>query len=373
MKLTCKQSDLAKGLSTVGHAVSSRSTLPILANIKLEAEQRHLRLSATNLEIGITCCIDAEVFEAGDTTVPAKTFTELVSSLAQGNVELFVDDYSEQKHVINVKTAKSNANVKGMDPSEYPLIPSVEGDAAPITFEAAQLKEMISQVVIAAAADDSRPIFTGVLVEIAGEKVTLAAADSFRLAVCSASCPYPDTAPVIIPAKTLAELARILPNEGTVQMIVTPNRGQVLFHTERVDLASRLVDGTYPNIRAAIPQQHTTRVVVETKEFAAAVKMINPFARDSSNIARIKVEAAGTLTLEANAEDIGDNAVSIPASVDGPDQQVIFNSKYLSDVLAVLDTPEIALHLINAAHPGVLRPVGADDYTYVIMPMSTNR
>lgn len=376
MKITCKQQDLSRGLSVVGHAVSNRSTLPILANILLATDQGRLRLSATNLEIGINCWIDAEIHEEGSTTVPAKTFTELVNSLTQGQVDLTVTD---ETNTINVKTDKSNANVKGMDPSEYPLIPSAEGNEAPIILDAGQLKEMISQVVFAAADDDSRPVFTGIQVEVANEKVTFAAADSFRLALRISPLPGHSEMhdSILIPARTLTELGRILPSEGPVQMVVTPNRSQVLFHSQHVDLVSRLIEGTFPNIRAAIPKQYTTRAVIETKEFASAVKMVTPFARDSSNITRVKLSGgesgAGTLTLEANAEDVGDNTAIVNAAIDGPDQQIIFNVKYLSDVLAVLDTPEVALELNSSASPGVVRPVGSADYTYVIMPMSTNR
>jgi DNA polymerase-3 subunit beta len=163
-------------------------------------------------------------------------------------------------------------------------------------------------------------------------------------------------------------------------MIVTPNRSQVLFHTENIDLLSRLIEGTFPNYRQIIPKEHTTRAVVETKEFAAAVKSVIPFARDSSNIARIKIAGGGgegiepgTFTVEATAEDVGHNVSTINAAVDGPDQQIIFNVKYLADVLAVISTPEVALEITSAGRPGVIKPVGSADYTYVIMPMSTNR
>jgi DNA polymerase-3 subunit beta len=341
----------------------------------MATDQGRLRLSATNLEIGINCWIDAEIHQEGSTTIPAKTFTELVNSLAQGQVDLVLN---EETHTINVKTTKNNANIKGMDPSEYPLIPSAEGGESPIILDAGQLKEMISQVVFAAADDDSRPVFTGVMVEIANEKVTFAAADSFRLAFRVAPLPgHTDTHDnILIPARTLAELARILPNDGAVQMVVTPNRSQVLFHSQHVDLVSRLIEGTFPNIRGAIPKQHTTRAVIETKEFAAAVKTVAPFARDSSNITRIKLgseDGTGTLTLEANAEDVGDNTAVVNAAVDGPPLQIIFNVKYLSDVLSVVDTPEVALELNSSASPGVIRPVGPADYTNVIIPMSSNR
>jgi len=377
VKITCKQQDLSRGLSVVSHAVSSRSTLPILANILLSTDNGRLRLYATNLEIGINCWIDADVHEEGTTTVPAKLITDLVNSLPQAPVDISVP---EDSHTMNVKSLRSSANIKGMDPSEFPLSPNTEGSDPAIVIDAAQLKEMISEVAFAAADDDSRPVLTGVLVQVSTGKLTFAAADAFRLAVRASS--LSDDAvlrnDILIPARTLTELSRILPSEGSVSMIVTPNRSQVLFHSENIDLLSRLIEGTFPNFRQIIPKDHTTRAVVETKEFAAAVRSVAPFARDSSNIARIKINGGGgaepgALTIEATAEDVGDNVSTINAAVDGPEQQIIFNVKYLAEVLAVVGTPEIALEVTSAARPGVVRPVSSADYTYVIMPMSTNR
>jgi len=378
VKITCKQQDLSRGLSVVGHAVSSRSTLPILVNILLSTEQGRLKLSATNLEIGINCWIDAEIHEEGTTTVPAKRFADYVNSLPQAPIDLSGDE----GHTMNIKSGRATAEVKGMDPSEYPQIPTAEGGETPIIIEASLLKAMIDEVAFTAAEDDSRPVFTGVYVQVANEKITFAAADSFRLAVRTAPLAGHDEThePVLIPAKTLTELARILPAEGAVQIIVTPNRSQVLFHTDNVDLVSRLIEGTFPNFWGIIPKEHTTRAVVETKVFAAAVKSVMPFARDSSNIARIKISGGGSdglepgsLTIEATAEDIGATVNTINSAVDGPEQQVIFNVKYLSDVLSVLDTPEVALEVTSPARPGVVKPVGSTDYTYIIMPMTTNR
>jgi DNA polymerase III subunit beta len=379
VKITCKQQDLSRGLSTVSHAVSSRSTLPILANILLATDHGRLRLYATNLEIGINCWIDAEVHEEGSTTVPAKVFTELVNSLPQAPVDISVP---QDSHTASIKSLRTSSNIKGLDPSEFPLSPTTEGSEPPVIIDATLLKEMISEVAFAAADDDSRPVLTGVLVQVGNEKITFAAADAFRLSVRTAPLPgdSKSRSDILIPSRTLTELARILPSEGTVEMIVTPNRSQVLFHTENVDLLSRLIEGNFPNYRQIIPKEHTTRAVVETKEFAAAVKSVIPFARDSSNIARVKITGGsgegiepGTFTVEATAEDLGHNVSTINAAVDGPDQQIIFNVKYLSEVLAVMSTPEVALEITSAARPGVLKPVGSADYTYVIMPMSTNR
>ncbi|HBE26857.1 MAG TPA: DNA polymerase III subunit beta [Ktedonobacter sp.] len=379
MKITCKQQDLNRGLSIVSHAVSNRSTLPILANILLATDNGRLKLSATNLEIGINCWVDCQVHEEGSTTVPAKLFTDFVNSLSQTSVDIAVPDDSNK---MNIKSEDSSANIKGMDSSEFPMIPSAEGGEPPVILEASMLKEMIAEVVIAASEDESRPVFTGVLVQVGNEQVTFAAADAFRLAVRSAPLPGDNTShgDILIPARTLSELARILPSEGAVQMIVTPNRSQVLFHTEQIDLVSRLIEGNFPNYRQIIPKEHTTRAVVDTKTFAARVKSAALFARDSSNIARVKIDggdgsglAAGVVTIEATAEDLGDNVGVLNAAIDGPEQQIIFNVKYLADVLAVIGTPEVAIEVNAATKPGVIKPIGHADYTYVIMPMHTNR
>jgi DNA polymerase-3 subunit beta len=381
VNVTCKQQDLNRGFSVVGHAVSNRSTLPILANVLLATDQGRLRLYATNLEIGINCWVDAQVHEEGSTTVPAKRITDFVGSLPQDSVNISVP---ADAHTVSVKSLRSNANIEGMDPAEFPLSPTTEGSEEPVTLDAKQLKEMIEQVAFAAADDDSRPVFTGVLVQVKNEKITFAAADAFRLAVRVASLAGDSTmrSDILIPARTLTELARILPSEGAVQMIVTPNRSQVLFHSENVDLLSRLIEGTFPNFYQIIPKEHSTRAIVDTKEFAAAVRSVTPFARDSSNITRVKIANAddteqGTVTIEATAEDVGSGVSSINATVEGQEQQIIFNVKYLSDVLAVIDTPEVAVEVTSAARPGVIKPWKSDettiDYTYVIMPMSTNR
>jgi DNA polymerase-3 subunit beta len=381
VKITCKQQDLSRGLSIVSHAVSNRSTLPILANILLSTEHSRLRLAATNLEIGINCWIDAQIQEEGATTIPAKLLTDFVNSLPAVPVDISVPDES---HTLNIKVVGRSANIKGIEASEFPTIPSAEGGEPPVLIDAALLKEMIAQVAFAAADDDSRPVFTGVLVQVGEEKLTFAAADAFRLAVRTAPLPGDDhpRGDILIPARTLIELGRILPAEGPVQMIVTPNRSQVVFHTEQVDLVSRLIEGSFPNYRQIIPREHTTRAVVETKEFAGVIKSAALFARDSSNISRLKVNPGGSdglepgaVTVEATAEDLGDNVGTINAAVDGPELQIIFNVKYLADVLAVIDTPEVAFEVTSATRPGVIRPVGSSsaDYTYVIMPMHINR
>ncbi len=385
MKLTCKQQDLAKGLSTVSHAVSTRSTLPILSNILLVAEGDQVRLSATNLEIAITCWVPARIQEEGRTTSPSRLFTEFVGNLPQGDVTLALQPGAGQN--LKVSGQRSQATIRGMDPAEFPTIPSAEGGETPVVLNAGELKQMIAEVAFAAATDDARPVFTGVLARIRDGKMTFAAADSFRLAVRSTPLENGDvsgvTSDVLIPARTLSELARILPSEGTVRMVVTPNRNQVLFRAEEagIELVSNLIAGQFPNFEAILPKSHSTRVTLNADAFRQAAKTAAIFARDSANIVRLKVEAGeaggltpGSATLQATAEESGDSSSTLDAAVDGQGMEIIFNVKYLTDVLAVLDAEEVALELNSPQQPGVIKPNATGvDYVYVIMPMHSTR
>jgi DNA polymerase III subunit beta len=388
VKLTCKQQDLAKGLSIVGHAVSTRATLPILLNVRIAAEGDGIRLSATNLEIGITYRVSATVQEEGVITVPARLLTEFVGTLPQGDVTLALQ---QGGHSLKVSGKGSQATIRGMDATEFPAIPTGEGGESPIELDAGELRKMISHVAFAAATDDARPVFTGVLARVRDDRLTFAAADSFRLAVRTTGLLASSRAQVataagdiLIPARTLAELAKILPDEGTVRMIVTPNRNQVLFSSNGLELVSNLLAGQFPTYEAILPKSSATTVTLETEGFRAAAKRAAIFARDSANVVRLKIisgEAGGltpgAVTIEANAEEEGDTTSTMDAAVDGSGLEIIFNVKYLTDVLGVIDTPQTIVGLNTAQQPGVVRPVGETDdssrYTYVIMPMHSTR
>ncbi|HEX5157777.1 MAG TPA: DNA polymerase III subunit beta [Ktedonobacterales bacterium] len=384
MKLTCKQQDLARGLSTVSHAVSTRSTLPILSNILLAAENGRLRLSATNLEIGITCWVPANIQEEGSTTSPSRLLTDFVNTLPPNEVTLALQPSGQS---LKVSDQRSQATIRGMEPGEFPAIPTADGGQPPLTVSAGELRAMIAEVAFAAATDDARPVFTGVLARVSGGRLTFAAADSFRLAVRSTALEESGgqgDAPVndmLIPARTLTELAKVMPNDGTVYIVVTPNRNQVLFRMgDDLELVSTLIAGQFPNYEAILPKGHTTRVTIATDDLRQASKQASIFARDSANIVRLKVEPGendglkpGAVTLVATAEENGDTTTTREAAVDGAGMEIIFNVKYLTDVLGVVETKDVALELNTPQQPGVIKPVGESDYVYVIMPMHSTR
>jgi DNA polymerase-3 subunit beta len=381
VKLTCKQQDLAKGLSTVSHAVSTRTTLPILSHILLVAEGDRIRLSATNLEVAITCYVPATIQEEGSTTAPAKLLADFVAALPAADVKL---ELNQGTQALKVSSQRSQATIRGMDPGEFPGIPSGAGGEASVTLDATELRQLIKEVDFAAATDDARPVFTGVLTRIRDERLTMAGADSFRLAVASAALPSAATqGDALIPARALTILGKILPGEGSATMSTTANRNQAIFHAGDIEMVTNLIAGAFPNFEAILPKSHATRVTLPTDQFTQAARRANLFARDSANIVRLKVETGepggltpGVVTLQATADEVGDTTTTIEeAAVDGSGLEIIFNVKYLTEVLAVIDTPQVALELTSPQSPGVIRPVGArgEQYTYVIMPMHNTR
>lgn len=377
MKLSCAQENLSRGLGIVGRAVATRSPLPVTSNVLIATDDARLRLAATNLDIAITCWVQAKVEEDGATTVPARLLGEFVNSLPNDRVDMKLN---ERQRSLNLKCGPFEANVKGIDADEFPPIPTVGVESA-IVLEPKAFKDAIDQVAFAAASDDSRPVLAGVSMVFDGDRLTLAAADGFRLAVREMSVPeaVSERIDIIVPARALTELARVMADDDEqLRITVTPNRSQVLFSLPNVQLVSRLIEGTFPNYRQIIPAKHTTRVIVSTKEFLGATRIASFFARDSANIVRLQATpgeemAPGKLTVAATAAEVGDTIGGIDAAIEGDEAQIAFNAKYLTDVLAVVDESQVALEVTTPSSPGVVRPSGDETYTHVIMPMHVAR
>ena len=373
MRLSCLQENLNRGLSVVGRAVATRTTLPITQHVLLSTDQSRLKLAATNLEIAISTWVGAQVDEEGSVTVPARLLTEFVSSLPRETLSLWT---AAQASAVELKCARVEAKINGSDPQEFPPIPSVaEGVGTQVDRTA--LREAIHQVVFSAAAEDSRPVLTGVNLEMQGSDLTLAAADGFRLSVHHAKLlqPVDQALTIIVPARTLQEVERLLDQqEGPVDMVVTPQRSQVLFKMKDVELVSQLIQGTFPPYSQLIPEKHDTRVVVDLQELVRATRTAAVFARDGSGIIRLQAtpgEGAqgGKLTVSSRAEEVGENMGDLEAEVEGTEAKIAFNSKYLGDALTVIGKEKVALEISTPSSPGVIRPVDEGGYVHVVMPM----
>ena len=394
MRITCTQDHLSRGLSTVTRAVGSRPTMPVLANVLLATDGERLKLSATNLDLGITTWVTANVEEEGTVTVPARLLTDLVNSMPVGqNVELHEE---EKNRTLTVTCQQSRAQVRGIDPEEFPPMPTAE-DQPTVSLDQALCKELINQVAFGAARDDTRPVLAGVSLELDEAQITMASSDGFRLVMRDATLEQEvaDPVKIIVPARALQELVRVLgDDEGAVEMTVTPNRSQVLFRTGDVNLVSRLIEGQFPNVRNFVPKSYATKVVVARQAFADAMRRVSLFARESANVVRLEVEAGetgeglnpGRLMIEAQAQDLGESHDELDASIEGESTHLAFNAEYLNEFANALaggtidpetdklkDIDEVVVEITGPLSPGVVRGGGLSDYLHVIMPMHTVR
>ncbi len=372
MKLSCLQENLANGLSIVGRAVPSRTTMPILSNILMATDHGQLKLAATNLEQSIVHWVGARVETEGAMTVPARNFIDLIGSLPPDQVGLEMDQESIS---LDVSCGTVTASFRGISAEEFPVVPEPK-DGDGMAVEAGDLRKALEQVTFAASTDDSHPVLTGVLAEFEGDTLTLAAADGFRLSVRHVPMVHPVAHPfsVIVPARALAELSRILGSqEEPVNISTTDPHNQILFQLEKTVLNSQLIDGNFPDYRRIIPSSNTIRVVMGREEWLQACKRAAIFARDVANIVRVDV-SEGEVVVSANSAESGQGATRLGANVQGGDLEIAFNVRFLIDVLSALRGPQVALELNSSTNPGVIKAVEDEEiFTHVVMPMHLGR
>ena len=368
MKCTVSPSVLSSSLSLVSRAVSPRSTLPILSNVLLETAADGLHLTATNLDLTITATVPAEVADEGRVTVPARLLADYVASLAEAPCTL---ELTPSTQVLKLSCGIHRTNIHGIDAVEFPPLPARDAGTG-VELDAHALEAAIGQTAVAASSDEARPVLTGVLLQLEGDRLTLVATDGHRLAVRTLGVEAPaDSAgvSVIVPARHLAEVARaITPTRARVSVTVSAQRNQIFFTMPDVEISSRLIEGNYPNYAQVIPAESTTTVTLPASSLLRETRTAAVLAKDAANVVRF---AAGpdTLTLSAQTAEVGDDEAPLTATVSGQDVQIAFNARYVLDALAVLDAEEVQLAFNGPLSPGVLRPVGRDDYLYIVMPV----
>jgi len=378
VKLVCTQKALAEGLATVDRAVPAKSPLPVLSNVLLSSEDGRLKLVANNLEMAISAWIGADVADPGAVTLPARLLSDFVTSLGGGDVQMALKPGTK---TMNLRCGRYEANINGMDAADFPAVPSVD-EGTRCRIAAKTLRTAISQVAFAAATDETRPVLSGVLLTIEGDELTMAAADGFRLAVRTATLldGLAEKLSVIVPARALIELSRILPDvDDPVEIGATPNQNQIMFQYPGLMLVSRLIEGQFPDYQRIIPQKYQTRVVLPVSDFLQATKTASVFSRDNSNIVRISATPSGDeltpgrIDVNASSAEMGDNSGLLDASVEGDETQIAFNVRYLRDALEAVGSGEVALEITGPTSPGLLKPVATSGNIHVIMPMHVSR
>ena len=370
MNLSVIQENLARGLSVVSHAVAGRSTLPVLSNVLLRTEDAGLKLTATNLEIGITCWVPGKIENDGAITVPAKLFADIVNGLPSSErVDLEVRGGDR----LFIRAGRFETTLRGIDAEEYPAIPAA-GERPTTRISQKVLKHALAEVAFAAATDEARPILTGVLTKFEGDHLTLAAADNYRIAISRIPTLDPsDETTIVVPARSYLELGRVLTDtDAPVEVILSPQKNQVLFHLDGIDVVSRLIDGQFPNYQQVLPATHATRVELDRDDLLKAVKLAALIASSSANIIKLQVAPEGApQVLVAAAAEVGDHRGFVDAAIEGDGTTIAFNARYLIDVLNNVAADRFALELNGPLSPGLLRPADGRDYTHVVMPVRT--
>lgn len=369
MRLSLTQENLSRALSSVGRAVSARASLPVLSNVLLATDGNRLRLSATNLEIGINYWVGSKVEQQGSLTVPARLFAEFVSSLPHGTIELSGNDT-----VLTVKTINYESKLNGIMADEFPEIPTVTTDPV-VTLPALELKEALAQVVVAASADEARPVLAGVYLYVEDGGLYLVATDSYRLAEkrIELGDGAPEALSVIVPARTMQELARLLGDAAeTVEVYLDEN--QVMFRLGDIELVSRLIEGQFPQYRGIIPEQAESSFEIDVAEFTRITKVASLFARESAGSVKLDIRAEGQVSVMSSDSEVGGNTSMADCEVAGGDAQVSLNARYLTDALSVMKSSRVAFATSGKDKACVLSPAGdgaTDDYMHIVMPLRT--
>lgn len=363
MKLICTKENLKRGLFAVSRVVGTGNPLQVLNNILIKTDEGRIRLSSTNLEIGVNTWIGGKIEEEGSLTVPAKLINEYIHNLPTEKVTL----ETTENNTLKLESENYLTSVKGLSADDFPLIPQVQEEAL-ARIDSQELKNALSETAWASSHNETQPEISGIFMSFEGQELRIAATDRYRLAqrVCQLLEPAKRTKEVIIPSRTVGELYKIL-SMGIGMVEVYFSESQVMFKFEDTELISRLIDGQYPDYRQIIPKEFKTETEVSREEFLHALKATSLFAPDSNNVT-VELNPNG-MVVKAASVAAGDNVTQIPAKVTGDDNTAVFNYRYILDCLNNLSEPTVVLKMINDASPAQITPVGRSNYLYIVMPI----
>ncbi|MDX2256350.1 MAG: DNA polymerase III subunit beta [Pseudanabaenaceae cyanobacterium bins.39] len=383
MRLICSQSHLAAHLASVGRAVASRPTHPILANIRLDAniDSQSLGLIAFDLNLGIQVSCPSQVIEAGSITLPAKLFNDIVSRLPDEDVTISVDKSIDKDNtMVSIICGSGRYQVHGLPVEEFPELPQISEDGEMTYLPVEATLSGLSSTLFATSADETKRILTGVHLTASADRLEFAATDGHRLSVLQTGFLDAEDAvtadtvstnlEVTIPARALRELERMLNQQTEGAIAVKFDNANMIFQSANQILISRLLDGSYPNYRQLIPNRFERQVTLERKLFLSALERIAVLADQKNNIVKISIDATGQeISLSVEAPDVAAGRESLPAQISGEDVEIAFNVKYLLDGLKALPSNEIQIQLNNPTSPAVLIPLGGLKMTYLLMPV----
>lgn len=364
LSVQCPQTDLHNALQIVARGVSGRSTQPVQNNIYLEAQEDKLRLVATDLEyISLDATIPAVVSDEGAITAPARTLTEIAGSLPEGQVALETDETNN----LSIVCGAAHYNIRGLAADDFQMLPALT-EAVEFTMPQSQLASILGETTFATSPDETRPILTGALFSISDGSLAVVATDTYRLALRTSECPVAGTQQAVVSSRALHELLRILDDESDDPAEVAISQNLVRFMVAGITVVSRLIEGEFPNYEKVVPEEFDKQLTIDTQAFQQVLRRALIVARDDAN--RVVVRSTeGGLQVTADSPDVGHVEEQVPAILEGDPAEIAFNARYLLEMLEVAGTEQVVMQLAGALNPGTVKPVGRDDYTYVLMPM----
>ncbi len=361
MKFTVAKDKLLEGLQTVQNVVSTRTTLPILSNVLIRAENGALHFTTNDLDVGMSCSVEAKIEKPGGTTIPARRLAGIVKELPASEVSVEVDS----KNVASISCGQSFFKMMCLPEDEFPALPKLE-KAKVFTLPQKVLKDALRKTSYGISTDETRYVLNGILFSFKENKLTLVATDGRRLALVDIEAEFPrsNEVDVVIPAKCITELQRILGEEGDVKLAVGENH--VSFEAGGRLLVSKLIEGNYPNYRQVIPAESRERITIERELLLQAVRRVSLLSSEKSNSVKL-IFTKNNLEIAANTPDIGEAHESVAISYKGKDFSVAFNPGFLQDPLRALTEEEIHLEVSDEMSPGVIKI--NSPFLYVLMPM----
>lgn len=363
MKFTCLQENLKKGINIVEKIIGQGLiTLPVLNNILLDAQKGQIKISSTNLEIGINIWISGKIEKPGSVTIPVKLFSNFINNLPNKIINI-----ENQNNIIKIKCENFKANIKGLNSKDFPIIPQIKEDV----FEeilSEDLKNGLSQVINCVAISESRPEISGVFINFTKLDIKLVATDSFRLAEKIIK-PRGKTKEkqIILPLKTSQEIIRILGETQQKNVKIKLGASQILFDLDEIQLISRLIEGQYPDYKQIIPQSFNTEIIINKQELQNSVKIASLF---TGKVNDVKI-AASPKKIEVSAleSEVGENRSQLNAEIKGEQVESLFNYRYFLDGLNNIQSEKVFLGFNGPANPVLLRAPNNFNYFYIIMPI----
>lgn len=371
MKIKVLQENLIKALARTGRVISVKSQLPVLQNVLLATEGGMLKITASNLETTVSTLVGVKIEKEGGLCVSAKVFSEFVTSLPQETVAI-----EEKTGSLFVHTSRAKATIPGVPMSEFPAVKLI-GKEKGIALDWDVFQGALGSVLFAAASDEGRPLLTGVKMVKTGDSLLFAATDGYRLSVRRVALGGSSAFDMVVPARALFELNRALLEDKSAKPsdkikrsvgIEKTDDGQIVFVVDDTRIATRVIDGEYPNFEKIIPVSHTTTASIDKEELLRAVKSAAIFARDNANIVRIHLEKS-SVTVSANTPQVGENTIELEARVEGDGGDIAFNSRFLIEYLSNIQAAEVGFEMTGSLNPGVFKIPGDDGFLHIIMPV----